>query len=308
MEEVPASPISDISIIDMAEILTSPTPATPIIDMVVVTTGPASNCEPDPIHSNLPDPGPGTSGRFFREDERKTSITFYIAPNPNKPLVFKSQEWLGSLEVKCQDVPRLMRDGFHWDISNVIKEEGYVEHHVTSRITREYRLHRRWYFLTDTHQPQRWIASLSIEALHQEVLDTIRLSQVSRERIKYTRACNQDGKVIYEYAAQDSKKLPMLACNAIYDDMPMEGFWPWPPRENDPPVDCDDEDENERAVYKSSEERMSQDNSGSAGNVRDEREGRNSKKLWRAYNTALDCFCTICCTKLDNDYEQLNTS
>ncbi|KAI1300595.1 hypothetical protein F5Y03DRAFT_408222 [Xylaria venustula] len=303
MEEVPTSsvgsPISDISIIDIVEIPTTPTPATPILDMAVATTDHASNREPEP--------GLGTSGRFFRDDERKPSIVFKIASNPSKPNTFQYQDWVGILEVKCWDVPRLMREGFHWDVSNVVKEEGYVENGVWSRITTNCcYTDRRWYFLTDTHKPQRWMASLSIEAPRAEVFYTINLSHISRERIKNTVAINEDGNAIYWYVSR-TKENPMMGCNTIYEGMPMEGFWPWPRRESDPPVDCDDEDENGKPIYKSSEERMSQDNSGLEGNIRGEGEGQDSK-LGRAYNTALDDFCTVCCMKLDNDFEQLNIS
>ncbi|GAW24447.1 hypothetical protein ANO14919_140310 [Xylariales sp. No.14919] len=77
------------------------------------------------IHGH-PEPGPATGGRFYKEDEQRPSIVFKLCPNPTKLWNIKYQDWIAYMDVKCSDVPRLMREGFHWDDSNVIKEEGYL--------------------------------------------------------------------------------------------------------------------------------------------------------------------------------------
>ncbi|KAI1181581.1 hypothetical protein F5B17DRAFT_444896 [Nemania serpens] len=202
---------------------------------------PAPTTANEAMHSHPSEPGPATGGRFYNEDKQPPSVMFKLCPDPTRLWHCKYQDWVAFLEVKCFDVPRLMREGFRWDASNVIREEGYIEggqqgptrEPVTSAF-------KRWYFLTDLQQPRRWIASLNIRALDVNTLYNFDLSHLSRERIRSATAENHYQRLIYQYQSYTfpdkscgAVESPMTGFNTIYDKMPMEGFWPWPRREND---------------------------------------------------------------------------
>ncbi|KAI1159837.1 hypothetical protein F5B18DRAFT_664245 [Nemania serpens] len=188
------------------------------------------------VHSHPSELGPATGGRFYKEDKQPPSVKFRFCPDPTRLWHFKYQDWIAFLEVKCSDVPRLMREGFHWDTSNVIKEEGYIERGKPGpNSNAQTSVPARWYFLTDIHQPRRWIASLNVRALDINVLYNFNLSQLSPELIRAASALNQDQQLIYEYRSYtfpdkfcNADESPMTGFNMIYDKMPMEGFWPWP--------------------------------------------------------------------------------
>ncbi|KAI0413168.1 hypothetical protein F5X98DRAFT_391204 [Xylaria grammica] len=145
------------------------------------------------------------------------------------------------MDVKCSDVPRLMREGFHWDDSNVIKEEGYLQYGKTNADANSWDLLSTiWYFLADIDQPRRWIACLAVKALNDNTLYNFNLSQLSRETIRSVSASNQDRQHIYGYISftpadklSNTAESAMLGFNMIYDKMPMEGFWPWPRERNE---------------------------------------------------------------------------
>ncbi|KAI0968429.1 hypothetical protein F4678DRAFT_482038 [Xylaria arbuscula] len=191
------------------------------------------------IHGRL-EPGPATGGRFYNDDEQPPSIIFKFCPDTTKRWNIPDQDWIASIQLKCSNVPRLMREGFYWDKSNVINEEGYIENGTTNATApaskREF---TRWYFLTDIYQPRRWIASLAVTALDKNILYNFNLNQLSREKIRLASAVNQNKKQIYGYRSFTSAnkstataEIPMMGFNMIYDNMPMKGFWPWPKEKN----------------------------------------------------------------------------
>ncbi|KAI1119268.1 hypothetical protein F5Y14DRAFT_127740 [Nemania sp. NC0429] len=191
------------------------------------------------IHNTRSKPGPATGGLFYAEDERRPSMTFLLCPATARLWQPEKHAWIAHMDVKCDDVPLLMREGFHWDASNVIKEEGYFD---DSEIRDGKVLPKRCYFLADIHQPRRWIAFLRVYAYDANILHNFDLSLLSPELIRCASADNQYGQRIYKYQAYTApdkssriSEIPMIRFNTIYDKMPMEGFWPWPRKrsEND---------------------------------------------------------------------------
>ncbi|KAI1145182.1 hypothetical protein F4825DRAFT_467551 [Nemania diffusa] len=193
------------------------------------------------INSHPPEPGPATGGRFYNEDKQNPSIHFKFCPDPSKIFSLRAGDWAASLQVKCSDVPRLMREGFHWNASNVIKEDGYIENRRDGHKSDAWEsAPTRWYFLADTCQPRRWTASLMVKASDVNILYNFDVSQLSREVVRYVQAVNQEKQEIYSYQAYtaadkstNTAEAPMIGFNMIYDKMPMEGFWPWPRKENE---------------------------------------------------------------------------
>ena len=81
----------------------------------------------DTIHNTSSRPGPAMGGCFYKDDPQHPSLIFTFCPDPCRHDSLRCQDWVAVLEVKCPDIPRLMREGFHWNTSNVIKEESYIE-------------------------------------------------------------------------------------------------------------------------------------------------------------------------------------
>ena len=57
-------------------------------------------------------------------------------------------------------------------------------------------------------------------------------------------ACNGYGRPIYAFDAVESG----INFNAIYDDMPMEGLWPWPKKSQEPNKILDQEASSKYAI------------------------------------------------------------
>ncbi|KAI0533199.1 hypothetical protein GGR58DRAFT_126797 [Xylaria digitata] len=171
--------------------------------------------------------GPAMGGHWYRETPQRETIRFLICPDPSQhPL---TQDWVALLSVKCGDVPRLMREGFYWDVSNVVNEDGFINidwkrGSNTSRPDGQKWYGTRSYFLEDLQSPQLWIALIEIMALYEETLYNFQLSQLSRENIQCAKAISQLGHYIYQY----NYDRPQSCYNAIYPNTPMKGYWPWP--------------------------------------------------------------------------------
>ncbi|KAI1359289.1 hypothetical protein F5Y08DRAFT_344855 [Xylaria arbuscula] len=120
--------------------------------------------------------------------------------------------------------PRLMREGFHWDTSNVIREEGYFDKDFYEWRDRKQWSSCRHYFLRDLKEPPLWIATMRFVAVSDVIISVFNLNELSRANIRLASAYNQSGQLIYHYHHENTFR----RCNTIYDDMPMEGWWPWP--------------------------------------------------------------------------------
>ncbi|KAH9897418.1 hypothetical protein F4778DRAFT_793504 [Xylariomycetidae sp. FL2044] len=172
-------------------------------------------------------PGPASSGKFFYDTPGECAITMVMYPDRSK--TWGQQPWVGYLSVKCDDVPLLMREGFYWSAANVVKEESYFCNisdfywkHNASKGGVPFRRTRR-YYLKDFQQ-QRWVAKFEAMAPDNATLSSVRLDSLSEDNVVSAWAESLTRKEIYEFHVED----PKGAFNAIYDDMPLPGWWPWP--------------------------------------------------------------------------------
>ncbi|POR36421.1 Uncharacterized protein TPAR_03389 [Tolypocladium paradoxum] len=138
-------------------------------------------------------------------------------------------DWEARLLVHAKDVPRLMKQGFYWTEANVRKREGYfeVEKERLPAAARD----RGWscvrvYRLADMAKdgdPQ-WIATLRVYAREVSVLSAFRVRHLSVNKAHHCSASDKEGRPIYNFHAND----PGGSFNAVYDDRPLGGWWPWP--------------------------------------------------------------------------------
>ncbi|CAJ2509181.1 Uu.00g142070.m01.CDS01 [Anthostomella pinea] len=83
---------------------------------------------------------------------------------------------------------------------------------------------RHW-FLKDAQE--KWIAHFQACASNDAILSSIWLDSLSLENVAAASARGPTGMDIYNFQVSDRRN----AFNAIYDDMCLEGWWPWPKKE-----------------------------------------------------------------------------
>ncbi len=87
----------------------------------------------------------------------------------------------------------------------------------------------RHYILTDLADEPNWDGSLVLLARQYEVLSSFRISDLSLDLVYLAWAADKSKHTVYYYNAV----WPESNINTIYDDMPLEGWWPWPKKESE---------------------------------------------------------------------------
>ncbi|KAK3304192.1 uncharacterized protein B0T15DRAFT_535761 [Chaetomium strumarium] len=149
---------------------------------------------------------------------------------PDDATTFNSSimPWVATLNAKCEDLPRLMREGFFCSADNVVPERGYMSSSIEPEWTAKGYHHARKLILVDkTCSPDetpRWAASLEVVATSVELLSKFRVENLSPENVLSAYAWNTRGQDCYSHHRQ----FPDFNYNCIYDDKPLAGWWPWP--------------------------------------------------------------------------------
>ncbi|OTB05700.1 hypothetical protein M426DRAFT_21730 [Hypoxylon sp. CI-4A] len=181
-------------------------------------------------NSGLPIPPPATAGKFYFDNPTKETIQLWFRLDEDAP---DGESRLVRLAFKSDKVPQLMREGLHWSLDNVRWEDGFLckidamknaPSHLVKYLLDEDLTVARSYFLHDLHVPSRWVAHLQVFASSIKLLSKTRPEHLTMESIETAHAWSVDDQRIYQY----NKACPEEACNAIYNDMPLEGWWPWP--------------------------------------------------------------------------------
>ncbi|KAJ0305576.1 hypothetical protein COL5a_006303 [Colletotrichum fioriniae] len=140
--------------------------------------------------------------------------------------------WEARFRVRAKDLPRLMREGLHWTIANIHREAGYFEYEAKEPVMKE----AGWtctrnYYLSDLSPEQNWTAKMTVCARDLQTLARFDMAKLRPEQAYTALAWTnvQPGQYIYNF----ERLAPGRNFNAIYDEMPMEGWWPWPKRQPD---------------------------------------------------------------------------
>ncbi len=139
---------------------------------------------------------------------------------------FTGLPWAAGLIVKCRDVPRLMREGFFWTAENILPEEGYMSHSTPSEWSDIGFDHKRVWSLAHKSNGETplWLAQLEVLSHSVPVLSGFQVQILSRENVHRAHAWNEDQQPVYHF----DNHSPSNSYNCIYDDMPLQGWWPWP--------------------------------------------------------------------------------
>ncbi|KAK4038512.1 hypothetical protein C8A01DRAFT_17437 [Parachaetomium inaequale] len=137
--------------------------------------------------------------------------------------------WAAVLEVKCRDVPRLMREGFFWSAENVLREEGHMSWETRPEWTALGCRYKRTWILADrpNHEARRWVGRLEVVSPLLELLPDFQVLNLSRENVYAAAATNALQQWIYNF----DYRFPRHNYNCIYGNKPLKGWWPWPTEE-----------------------------------------------------------------------------
>ena len=139
---------------------------------------------------------------------------------------YQAASWAATFVIRCDDVSRLMREGLFWTPDNVIPEEGHLFGPVHRSWLAKGLRHGRSWILADKSNGEnlRWVGRLEVSARLCEIFQAFRLQTLSMENVSHVYAQNGNGQMVYNYL----RCWPGKDCNYIYDDNPLEGWWPWP--------------------------------------------------------------------------------
>lgn len=106
-----------------------------------------------------------------------------LIPSDVSGLGGKGPHWAAMLFIHTRDVPRMMREGFHWSPANLCREHGTItpEISIPGPMGRQQKASMRSYFLADLSDELWWSADLEVVARPYdiEVLSRFKLSDLS---------------------------------------------------------------------------------------------------------------------------------
>lgn len=139
--------------------------------------------------------------------------------------------WQARLQIQADDIPSLMRNGLHWTEANLDREAGYIgknpQDEVNSLIP-SYVTCMRVYFLRDLAEQPQWTAKMTVFFTDLDQLSQFRFCDLRLDQIIFCAARTTEDRMVYLF-----NRIPNYGCgniNTIYDDMPLDGWWPWPKR------------------------------------------------------------------------------
>lgn len=142
-----------------------------------------------------------------------------------------AEGWHALMDIQTDDVPRLMREGLHWTEANLDKEAGYIEANPQDSMSPRppsFVKYIRMFLLRDLGEKPLWTAKMAVYFSNTDQLSQFRFRHLKLYQIIFCKAESIDEKLLYMY--QRIPDTDDINVNTIYDDMPLEGWWPWPKR------------------------------------------------------------------------------
>lgn len=147
--------------------------------------------------------------------------------------------WQAVVQMKANDVPKVMREGLYWTEVNLDKEAGYIAKfsdsqraacqpsttpHLPSCMSCQ-----RVYFFQDLGEEPHWAAKMIVFCHDLDELSQFRFRDLRVDQTIFCAARDADGKVVYMFS-RGPEPHSVSCVNTLYDDMPLDGWWPWPRR------------------------------------------------------------------------------
>jgi len=184
------------------------------------------------IKSALMGPGIGELAPKGHSSNEINSYDFRLIAMPKFEGSFtwpkdKQPPWIVEIRVWTTDIARLMREGIAITSANLCRERGAVtRHNGEVPILLEYEACQmiRTFYLADQKRRPLWEARLIVSGPKFENIAQFRLTDLTPDRVMFAWASNKKRQEVYRWDYQH----PASAYNAIYDDMPLGPWWPWP--------------------------------------------------------------------------------
>ncbi|CAH0047628.1 unnamed protein product [Clonostachys solani] len=120
--------------------------------------------------------------------------------------------WKAKLFVKAKNIPRLMRQGFHLSVADLIPGSGEVHFYDEERAKE------------DTSGDPEWTATLEVFAKSYFTVMSFRLGWITPDTVFMASAFRWDEKQVYQACTSRSSH----SFNTLFDEMPTGGWWPAP--------------------------------------------------------------------------------
>ncbi|QPC77156.1 hypothetical protein HYE68_007908 [Fusarium pseudograminearum] len=129
--------------------------------------------------------------------------------------------WIAVLDIDAKDIIGLMQEGLYVSEENAKMHENYIEwsDNFPNRVLRCYR------HFTLTHP--KWSGKMSVQSNDSNIVSGFRMEHLSADRVYHAvsviKSDNVERKVYWYDSPPNAPKI-----NAILDDEPLPGLWPWP--------------------------------------------------------------------------------
>ncbi|KAM3484231.1 hypothetical protein MY8738_002350 [Beauveria namnaoensis] len=142
-----------------------------------------------------------------------------------------SVPWYAELTLQVKDVAVLLKSGLFWTEANIDPRNNFFDDSIAPHLSNEWidpvNSYGRFYELRDT-EPAQWHGTLMVRAHSLSTLRQFRPSQLSLANVRYVTARSPHGQTVYHFNSDDSDR----CFNAILEDTPLKGRWPWPKKED----------------------------------------------------------------------------
>lgn len=152
--------------------------------------------------------------------------------------IHKDGSWIAVIAFRVKDLPAAMKQGLYWSQDNVDLSGCCFYDDLQSmppqsqdwglRLQDYGFTHARRFQLIDLAENPQWKGTLFVFSRGIKPLCRFRIQNISVGNILGATAFTRDEKMAYMY----SRLEPERNFNAIYDDMPLGGWWPWPKNSN----------------------------------------------------------------------------
>lgn len=135
-------------------------------------------------------------------------------------------EWQAWMDVKVRDLPRLMREGFHWSSRNLHEHASFIDLLLESndRYAESGWNCKRVYYLSELSDTPNWTAKVEVIASDPAAIASFNFNHLRHDLINHAYAENSNRQQVYSYYWDNDE----TNFNTIYQGMPLEGWWPWP--------------------------------------------------------------------------------
>ena len=205
--------------------VTTDTPESPAPANNAKGTDEAQGCA---SQDRIPTSRPGLGNivdKYGGVDSGWSTLVLLMVPEPSSQ-EYQTASWAAFFFIRCDDVARLMREGFFWGPEDVVPEEGfYFPTANPAWLGLGLRCGRAWSLADKSHgQNPTWVGHLEVAASSLTAVNSFQLQSLAREHISIAHAKNARDQPVYGYI----RRWPGDCHNYIYDHMPLPGWWPWP--------------------------------------------------------------------------------